>query len=399
MDLQTLAALSPLTLIRNGSVFAPQPRGRQDVLIGGGQILAIGHDLLPSSAGLQQVDAAGLSVLPGFIDGHVHILGGGGEGGPATRNPELSLSQITRSGVTTVVGLLGFDCVTRSIEALLAKARGLSAEGLSAYVLTGGYTVPTPTLTGSVMRDVALVEQVLGVGELALSDHRSSQPTASELAKIVSEARVGGLLGRKRGTAVIHVGNGPAGLAPLETLATSTEIPREQLLPTHTNRNHELFAQAIAYANAGGTVDVTAGIAPHLGFPDAVKPSIAVRELLDAGVPIERITVSSDANGNMPVRDAAGRVIRLDIQEVVHLYREVRDLVRDEGVPLDQAIQTVTSNPARVFGLATKGVLGAGQDADLVLVDDALELRAVYAKGRLLVHDGQPSVRGTFEKS
>lgn len=399
MELRPLDPLPPLSVVRNGTLLAPEARGRQDLLIGGGKILAIGQDVLPRGAQVEEIDATGSFVVPGFIDAHVHILGAGGEGGPESRNRDITLSQITCAGVTTVIGLIGFDCLTRSVEALLAKARALSAEGITAYILTGGYTIPTPTLTGSVMRDLAFVEQVVGVGELAVSDHRSSQPTPNDLAKVVAEARVGGLLGRKRGTAVLHIGNGLAGLRPLEDLLASTEIPADQILPTHVNRNADLFTQSIAYAKSIGTVDITAGVAPHLGFPDAVKPSKAIRRLLDAGVPIARITLSSDANGNMPVRNEAGQVIRLDVQEVIHLYREIRDLAVEEGVPLEQAIQTVTANPARVFGLKKKGTLAPGKDADFLLLDDGLQLQAVYARGRLVSSVGAPTVLGVFESA
>ena len=72
--------------------------------------------------------------MPGFIDGHVHMTGGGGEGGYATRTPELSLSDAIRGGVTTIVGCLGTDGVTRSLAALLAKARALDEEGISTFI-------------------------------------------------------------------------------------------------------------------------------------------------------------------------------------------------------------------------------------------------------------------------
>ncbi len=395
MEVPSLPTVPTLTIVKNGRLFDPGDRGRQDLLIGGGRILAVAEHIEISGAGV--IDASGMSIVPGFIDTHVHMIGGGGEGGPHTRNRDLTLTQITRAGVTTAIGLIGFDCLTRGVEALLAKARALTAEGITAYILTGGYTIPTPTLCGSVMRDLAIVEQVVGVGEIALSDHRSSQPTASEIAKLVGEARVGGLLAGKAGVAVLHIGNGAAGLAPVQALA-ATELPREQVLPTHVNRNPRLFAETIEYAKAGGVVDITAGIAPHLGFPDAVKPSTAIKRLVDAGVPIERITLSSDANGNMPVLNEVGQVIRLEVQEVVHLHRELRDLVCEEGLPLDRALTVVTRNPARVFGLRQKGGLQVGQDADLVMLDDDLALRAVYARGRELVRDGASVVRGVFEE-
>ena len=45
---------------------------------------------------------------------HSHITGGGGEAGPASRCPEARLSELLDAGITTVVGVIGTDTVTRS---------------------------------------------------------------------------------------------------------------------------------------------------------------------------------------------------------------------------------------------------------------------------------------------
>jgi beta-aspartyl-dipeptidase (metallo-type) len=390
---------SPMTLIRGGHVYAPDDRGQQDVLVGGGEFLAVGADLsaLLSTELIDEIDATGQLVLPGFIDSHVHITGGGGQGGPELRNRDILLGSITRAGVTTVIGMIGFDCVTRTMEEIIAKARALTFEGITAYALTGGYEVPTPTLTGSVRRDLAFIDQVVGVGEIAISDHRSMQPTPDELRKIAAEARIGGLVGKKSGTIVIHVGEGERALEPLVEVVRTTEIPASQFVPTHVNRNQHLFAQAITYAGDIGPVDVTAGISPELGFPNSTKPSQAVRLLLEKGVPLERITLSSDSNGNMPVVNDEGQVVGVLVQEVMHLYNEVRDLVVDERLPIDVAIRPVTSTVAQRYGLTSKGQIAVGLDADFLLVDPDMTLRSVYAHGRLMVHEDETIVRGTYE--
>lgn len=388
-----------LTLIRGGHLYSPDDRGRQDVLVGGGSFLAIDADLsstLPNGL-LQVIDATGLLILPGFIDSHVHITGGGGQGGPELRNRDILLGSITRAGVTTVIGMIGFDCVTRTMEEIIAKARALTFEGITAYALTGGYEVPTPTLTGSVRRDLAFIEQVVGVGEIAISDHRSSQPSVDELKKIAAEARIGGLVGKKSGTLVIHVGEGERALEPLVEVIKGTEIPASQFMPTHVNRNQRLFAQSITYARDIGTVDVTAGISPGLGFPNSTKPSCAVKLLLEAGASIDRVTLSSDSNGNMPVLNDDGQVVGVLVQEVMHLYNEVRDLVVEEHLPIDVAIRPVTSTVAQKYGLRSKGHIAVGLDADFILVDPDMTLRSVYARGILMVQDGETIVRGTYE--
>jgi beta-aspartyl-dipeptidase (metallo-type) len=386
-------------LIKGGHLYAPDDLGIQDVLVAGEKIVAVGDNLsgMVAPEFVEAVDATGLLVLPGFIDAHVHICGGGGQGGPHLRNRDILLSSITTAGVTTVVGMIGFDCVTRTMAEIIAKTRALNIEGITAYALTGGYEIPTPTLTGSARRDLAYIEQVIGVGEIAISDHRSLQPTADELKKIAAEARIGGLVANKSGVLVVHLGEGEKGLDPIIQVIEETEIPASQFVPTHVNRNQRLFAQSIEFGKKYGTVDLTAGVSPKLGFPNATKPSTGVKIMLDAGVPLERITLSSDSNGNMPVFNERGEAIGVLVQEVMHLFNEVRDLVIEEGLPVDVAIRPVTSTVADKYKMTDKGRVDVGKDADLLVVEDDLTLRAVYARGKLMVKDGEVIIRGTYE--
>ncbi len=387
-----------LLLIRGGDLYAPEPLGRQDLLVAAGRIVAIAPDLAVTGLpGLRVIDAAGSRVVPGFVDAHAHVLGGGGEGGPETRNRDLLLGEAIAAGVTTVVGCLGTDTATRDLRGLLAKARALEAEGLTTFITTGGYPVPTPTLTGGVLSDLVLIERVVGVGEIAISDHRSSHAPHEELVRLATDAHMGGLFGKKAGAVIFHVGVGKPGLAPLRRLLDETDLPTTQFLPTHINRARPLWDEAVAFALAGGTIDITAGIAPAHGFPTALKPSEAIVEALARGVPPEHLTMSSDANGNMIQRDAAGRVTGVVTQSMRWLFDEFRDLVRAHGVPLQTALLPFTTNPARCFALQGKGRLAVGADADLLLLDDDLEPRAVIARGSVLREDGRAIVKGVFE--
>ena len=179
-----------LKLIQQATVYAPEYLGVRDVLIGDTHILKIATQIpVAADYEVEVLNARGKLLFPGLIDGHVHILGGGGEGGYHTRTPEIVLTDITLGGVTTVVGCLGTDGTTRSMASLLAKARGLEEEGISAYIYTGSYQVPVRTLTGSIMDDLILIDKVVGCGEIAISDHRSSQPTREEFARIVGDTR------------------------------------------------------------------------------------------------------------------------------------------------------------------------------------------------------------------
>ncbi len=155
------------------------------------------------------INLSGRMLCPGFIDQHVHLIGGGGEAGPTTRTPEVSLSRLTEAGITTVVGLLGTDSVSRHPASLLAKTRALNEED-HRRMLTGAYHVPSPTITGSVEKDVALIDRVIGV-KCAVSDHRSAAPSGNQLASMAAESRVGGLLGGKPGVSVFHMGSSKKG--------------------------------------------------------------------------------------------------------------------------------------------------------------------------------------------
>ena len=117
----------------------PEALGKKEILIGGNIILGISDKIdMPQGMDIEVIDANGLLVVPGLIDNHVHIAGAGGEGGPSTRTPELTLSRMFEGGVTTVVGCLGTDGLTRSVETVLMKAKSLRHEGASAWIWTGG---------------------------------------------------------------------------------------------------------------------------------------------------------------------------------------------------------------------------------------------------------------------
>jgi len=389
-----------LTLIKNGQVYTPHSIGRKDILLAGGKIEMIADQITisPDFPSCDVIDASNSLVVPGFIDSHVHIIGGGGEGGYKTRTPELMLTNVTTAGVTTVVGVLGTDGTTRTMENLLAKARGLEEEGITCYIHTGSYQVPVKTLTESIQSDIILIDKIIGVGEIAIADHRSSEPTIEELAKIASAARNGGILSGKAGILEIHVGDGKDKLSLLHQLVELTNIPIRQFHPTHINRNEELFKAGIDYALKGGFVDFTTSTIPQFLEEGEVKCSKGLRVMLEEGVQIENITFSSDGQASLPFFDTNGDYLGLQIGKISSLYQEVRDGVIDEGIPLEVALQVITSNPAQVLKLPHKGILKPGNDADIVMLNqDSLEIETVIALGKKMVEEGIPIVKGTFE--
>ncbi len=393
-----------ISLVKKAEVYAPEYLGTKDVLLVGDKIGAIEDNIsidLVSEMKVTVIDGKNQILAPGFIDSHVHILGGGGEGSYKTRTPEIMLTDITKGGVTTVVGCLGTDGISRNMVSLLAKARGLEEEGITTFIYTGSYRIPVTTVTGDVMKDLMTIDKVIGVGEIAISDHRSSQPTLEELTKLAADTRVGGMLSGKAGIINLHIGDGKRMLELLSRIVEETEIPHTQFLPTHTNRNAYLFEDAIEYARAGGFIDFTTSSDPVFWEAEdgEIKTSKALKRCLEQGVSEDRITFSSDGQGSLPVFNEKKELVGLDVGKVSSLFTEVKDAVLNENVPFEKAIKTITSNPAAILKLKGKGRIEKNYDADLCLLDKStLEINTVIAKGKIMIQDKEIKVYGTFER-
>ncbi len=388
------------TLIKNGDVYAPDYLGRQDILIAGEKIIQIKPRIkLPHGfADLVEINAHEKLVVPGFIDQHVHITGGGGEGGPATRTPEIKLSHLTTAGITTVVGLLGVDGITRSVADVLAKAHALEEEGITSYVFTGAYAVPPRTVTGNISADLILIDKIIGVGEIAISDHRSAQPTFDMLIKLAAEARIGGLLGKKAGIVHLHIGEGKQGLSLLFDIVNKSDIPAGQFVPTHVNRLLRVFQESVKFLRLGGYLDLTAGIKPEKDSPDSLEVSQALRFLINENVDLRKVTVSSDGNGSLPQFDLLGNLTGINIGSVKLLWDDIRKAVKEQIISLPTAVSLVSQNVAGVLKLLPhKGLIAAGSDADLVLLDRDLNIDKVLARGKLMVDQGLAKTKGYFE--
>lgn len=376
-----------MILIRNCELYAPVFKGNLDVLTGGNIILAIGPELnAPSTLDVLEIDGRGLLMIPGLIDGHVHIAGAGGEGGPSSRTPELPIERFLEAGVTTAVGCLGTDGITRNVESVLMKVKGLRHQGISAWMYTGSYQVPPPNITGDVSKDLALIEEVIGVGEIALSDHRSSFPTTIELIKLVRKARIGAMLGKKSGIINIHMGDEKDPFRPLYEAATEGNFVLKHFFPTHCNRNAWIFEDAKNYGKHG-FIDITASAYPY--FPDdEIKPSKAIAGFLEAGVPLEHITLTSDGGGSLPSFDADGNLLKIEMGYPKSILTEIADAVLQDKIPVEQAVSVATSNIAAVLKLESKGKIQPGMDADLVLLDHDFNLVHLIAMGKLRVQNG-----------
>ncbi len=379
-----------MKIIKNVQVYAPESLGKKDVLIGGGVILHIADQINLQLEGIEEIDGSGKFAVPGYIDPHVHITGGGGEGGMRTRVPEIKLSELVKNGITTLVGMLGTDSVTRDVEGLVAKAKALNEEGITAYALTGSYAYPSPTITGSIKRDIVFIEEVIGV-KIALSDHRDSRIREPEFARLAADVRTASMIGGKAGIVTIHMGDGKEGLDPIISLLEETDIPSKHLLPTHINRNPELLKKGLDFARQGGNIDLSASKHPSHS-PAAIIAS------LESDFPFERITFSSDGNGSASKYDSEGNCIAISAMSVDTIPYQVKMMVQEYGFSVERAVRFATENPAKRLGLyPRKGTLKVGSAADLLLLDEKLEIDTVIAKGVLMMQAGEMLVKGTYE--
>lgn len=364
-----------LTLIENGEVYAPAPLGRRDLLVIGDKIGKLGaidrRALERSGLDIEVIDASDCFVTPGLIDPHQHLLGGSGERGFSSQTPEIFPSEIASAGITTVVGCLGVDTTTKTMRGLLARAKALNGEGLTAYIYSGGYPFPPATITGSVRDDLMIVDEVIGAGEVAISDLRASEPSLDELARIASEAYTGGLLSGKAGVTHLHVGDDKRRLAPLRGLLSDYAIEARSLYPTHVERNKKLLEEAAALTRHGVFVDI-----------DTVERDLSqsLASYIDHDGDLRRLTISSDAAISSPRT----------------LYEQMRACIR-EGMPLEMVLTLATANTAEVLKMGKKGALEPGRDADLLLIDrDSLEIVEVIARGKHLVRGGRLLLTESF---
>ena len=384
-----------ITLLKNAEVYAPAYLGKKDVLVIADKVVRIedeiiGYEGLPE---VQVFDLAGKKLLPGYIDMHMHITGGGGEQGPASRVPEAMLSQITCCGITTVLGLLGTDGVTRSVENLVAKARALTEEGITAYCLTGAYGLPSPTITGSVEKDIMMVPPIIGT-KIAVSDHRSSNPQGEELIAIGSATRRGGMLANVAGLVTMHMGSGKGKLDPLFYALDNADIPAKNFLPTHMLRTHDLMEEGAKLVRRGGYFDMTAGSTDE----DMELGAEKIMEILSwEGMSTDHLTMSSDAFGSQPKFNAQGECIGLTYCSPKYLHLTIKSLVR-RGLALEEAIKLLTSTPAEMLGKAgIKGCVAVGADADLLVLDEALDIDSLFAKGKVAIWEKAIVLKGRFE--
>ncbi len=376
-----------IKLIKNVKIYRDGDWKDSQILISGSQIEEVSDSIELSYPGLETVDGQGMRAIPGYIDQHVHVCGGGGEGSFITQVPSLKLTDPVKSGVTTLVGLLGTDGTTRSVENLVAKTKALNEFGMTAYCLTGSYYFPSPTITGSVMDDMVFIDEVIGC-KIAICDHRSSNMSMEELRRLASQVRVAGLLAGKPGILTLHTGSGADKLGIIFDVLKNSEVPVSTFRPTHLGNKYD---DAIKFAKMGGYIDFTTD-------PDEIEKTAAqVIQAMDEA-PDGLVTFSTDSNGSMPIWNDKHEMIGIGAGRISALHDCVKSMV-EQGCPLEKAILPVTRNAAKALGkYPVKGFLGAGADADIVLLDDQLNVDTVFAKGKCMVSGGKLQVKANFEE-
>ena len=379
-----------MLLVKNTNLYSPEKLGLKDILISNGKIVAIEDKIEENSLFNDFWDAQGAITTPGFIDQHIHVIGAGGKHGFSSMTPEIQMSELVKCGTTTVVGLLGTDGSTRSVKTLFSKIQALNQEGISAYMYTGYYGLDKVYLMSSLQEDMIYIDKVIGC-KIALSDIRSSYPTALELLRLLRNVRVGGMLASKKGILHIHLGALSSKMDILFEIIENYEFPISHISPTHVGRTKELFEQAIQFAKMGGMIDITTGASKY------TDPYKSVLYALEKGVLIDNMTFSSDGNAGLDRLDDNGNLIGFKRAPFDKNLEEVINLVTIGGIPLEKAIKLITTNPAKNLGLKNKGHAKVGYDADLCFFDSSFKLQTVISKGSFVLKNSDLIVKGNFE--
>jgi beta-aspartyl-dipeptidase (metallo-type) len=379
-----------MLLVKNTNLYSPEKLGLKDILISNGKIVAIEDKIEENSLFNDFWDAQGAITTPGFIDQHIHVIGAGGKHGFSSMTPEIQMSELVKCGTTTVVGLLGTDGSTRSVKTLFSKIQALNQEGISAYMYTGYYGLDKVYLMSSLQEDMIYIDKVIGC-KIALSDIRSSYPTALELLRLLRNVRVGGMLASKKGILHIHLGALSSKMDILFEIIENYEFPISHISPTHVGRTKELFEQAIQFAKMGGMIDITTGASKY------TDPYKSVLYALEKGVLIDNMTFSSDGNAGLDRLDDNGNLIGFKRAPFDKNLEEVINLVTIGGIPLEQAIKLITTNPAKNLGLKNKGHAKVDYDADLCFFDSSFKLQTVISKGSFVLKNSDLIVKGNFE--
>jgi imidazolonepropionase-like amidohydrolase len=389
------------------------------VLVEGTTIAAIGRqaDLGETVDGAERVELPGTTLLPGLINGHVHMALSGsptpvddylreaGDGLPAlTIRAVANLQAALRVGVTTVRDLGGPNEVTFTVRDAIAEGRLVGPRVMASgrpITVTGGHChwfshecdseVEVRAATRRQVKDGADVVKIFATGGnyTPRTNPFAPQFTVEELTACVSEAR-------RLGVPVSAHAHAPEGIRRAVTARVSTVEHCFFETPDGVAYDRavadEMATNAIACVlTAGASLRRMAAdpSIPRTPVVERVLGKLAAlrdvwRRLYATGVPL---ILGTDA-GIIPNRSFA------------NFPADVGILVGDDGlVPgmgYREALMAVTSEAARVLGLSDTGALVPGRRADLLAVegnplsriDDLVRTRFVMVGGyRVPVQD------------
>ena len=370
-------------LLKNAHVYSPKDLGRKDILLWEDRIIRIGDNLaIPEGFEGTELDLTGKIIIPGLVDTHVHITGGGGEGGFTTRTSEITFEEIAEAGVTTLVGVLGTDGYARRVEDVLIKCMALREQGFDCYFLTGSYTFPITTMRGCVAEDIIFNEYCLGTGEVAHCDHRGSLMRYDEFIRLAADTRNGARLAGLKGVLNIHLGNYPDP-ADFFIRACEEDIPfRPLIVPTHVTRKQDVFDSCLRFLEYGGQIDITAG-----SDSNAAQRSVGSVDGLELIYKkygsLDRVSMTSDGNGSAPVWDELGNMIGMGKGSSKVLLDDLKKATQRGIIPFEETLRTMTTTPAAVYGLKNSaGTITENGTANFVVLDEKLDLAETILNGK-----------------
>ena len=376
-------------------VFTPQ-REILDavVIVEGSRISVVGaRDEVTVPANAKRIDERGLTLIPGFVDVHVHGAGGHDvmEATPAAL--DAVATTLARGGTTSFLA----TTVTAAPDELCISAAGIG-KFISAQTQNGAAAQPRAEILGIHFEGPFISPARRGV-------HPAEWIAASSPA----------LLARMLDAA--------AGTARILTLAP--EIPGGLDLIDAARKAGIVAALGHTDATYGQAMDAIAHGARHAAHVfNAMRPfshrdtgvlgavltsSLVTAELIADGVHVDeaamklllnakpgKVILVSDGTAATGMPDGKYRLGNFDVQvtggvvrnaegklagSALTLDRALRNIVA-LGVPLDEAIRMLTFYPAQLLGVESrKGTIAAGADADLVFLDSQLQISKVVTRG------------------
>jgi len=379
------------TAIIHAVITRPNQEPRKgSILLRDGKILEILPDQLPSlPRSVKRINADNCRVCPGFIDLHVHGAGGRHFLDPPYRKLESILRTLHGLGTTSLLPTLS-AASPKEILAYLSFIREHKAEG---------------TLSSSIL-GVNLEGPFLSIGKRGAQPLRAlRQPDISLLDQILKEGE---------------------GLIKIMTLAPELEgalklVPRLKkagVIPAagHTQADYEITVEALKKGLSYATHFFNSYPPLHHRAPGPLAAVLEAEkvdlELIADGFHVspvmirllfrlkefEHIILVTDGTAALGERlttfSMGGREVNLEqgaprlrdgtlVGSTVSLNRSLKNIIEFVGLPFSRALALVTLHPARVLGISSsKGDLGEGMDADLVIMDEKFNVKRTIVAGR-----------------